>query len=147
MDRNGINGKRSLNHRGQSLLEFVLILPLLLVLIITAIELGRLFFTQIVITNAAREGAYYVATHIDDINGAANATAAAEAEAANSGISGITVTFDPASGWQPDNKVAVNVNTTVTDLLIVGFLGNVFNVTASNNSFDLSASVEMMVQP
>lgn len=133
--------------RGQSLVEFALILPLLLVLIITAIELGRLFYTQIVITNAAREGAYYVATHFDDSNAAGNATAAAQAEAADSGIPAVTVSFTPASGWQPDDNVTVTVDTTVTDVLIVGFLGNAFNITATNNAFDLSASVEMMVQP
>lgn len=128
-------------------MEFALLLPFLFALIITAIELGRLFYTQIVITNAAREGVYYAATHIDDTNAAANATAAAETEAANAGIPAITVTFDPTSGWQPDNQVEVTVNTTVTDVIIVGLLGNIFSLSASNNSFDLSASVEMMVQP
>ena len=132
---------------GQSLVEFALILPLLLALIITAIELGRLFYTQIVITNAAREGAYYIATHLEDASAAANATDAAEAEAANAGIPAITVSFDPSSGWDADENVAVTVETTVTDVMIVGLLGNIFSITTSNNSFDLSASVEMMVQP
>ena len=138
---------KNLRQKGQSLVEFALVLPLLLVLIITAIELGRLFYTQIVITNAAREGAYYLATHFEDPKAATNATDGAEAEAANSGIPAVNVGFDPASGWQPDEKVTVTVDTTVTDVLIVGFLGNIFSITSSNNSFDLSASVEMMVQP
>ena len=128
-------------------MEFALIIPLLLALIITAVELGRLFYTQIVITNAAREGAYYVATHLEDVSAADNATDAAEAEAANAGIPAITVSFNPSSGWDADDKVAVTVETTVTDVMIVGLLGNIFSLSASNNSFDLSASVEMMVQP
>lgn len=150
------NGKKS---RGQSLVEFALILPLLLALIITAIELGRLFYTQIVITNAAREGAYYVATHVaaadasdkdlyDRAAVVSEATAAAEAEASNSGVQAIAVNFIPTSdSWQSDHEVLVTVETTVTDVMIVSLLGNIFSITTSNNSFDLSASVEMMVQP
>jgi PKD repeat protein len=43
--------------RGQSLAEFALILPVLLLLLLTAIDLGRLMYSQITITNAAKEGA------------------------------------------------------------------------------------------
>jgi len=79
----------------QSLVEFALLLPLLLVLVISAVELGRLFYTQIVITNAAREGAYYLSTHRKDYNlithAAPSTVSAAQAEAENSGISEVTV--------------------------------------------------------
>ena len=43
--------------RGQSLIEFALLLPVLLLLVAGAIDLGRAFYSQITITNAAREGA------------------------------------------------------------------------------------------
>lgn len=43
--------------RGQSLVEFALILPVLLLLLLTAIDLGRVMYAQITITNAAKEGA------------------------------------------------------------------------------------------
>jgi Flp pilus assembly protein TadG len=46
--------------RGQSLVEFVLVLPLLLVLILGAMDIGRMITTKIVLTNAAREGANYL---------------------------------------------------------------------------------------
>lgn len=48
---------RSLIHdqKGQSLVEFALILPLLVLFIIGIFELGRAFFAYISITNAARE--------------------------------------------------------------------------------------------
>jgi hypothetical protein len=49
--------KRSARSRGQSLAEFALILPVLLLLLLTAIDLGRLMYSQITITNAAKEGA------------------------------------------------------------------------------------------
>jgi Flp pilus assembly protein TadG len=43
--------------KGQSMVEFALILPLFVLFIIGIFELGRAFFAYIAITNAAREGA------------------------------------------------------------------------------------------
>jgi Flp pilus assembly protein TadG len=43
--------------RGQTIVELALILPIMLVLLATASDLGRLFHSQIVVTNAARAGA------------------------------------------------------------------------------------------
>ncbi len=42
---------------GQSLVEFALILPLLILLLFGTIEFGRVFSSSLVLTNAAREGA------------------------------------------------------------------------------------------
>jgi len=61
--------RRSLRHRfpalrgwrdtdaGQSLVEFAMILPLMLVMLFGLVDFGRAFYTWLVITNAAREGA------------------------------------------------------------------------------------------
>jgi Flp pilus assembly protein TadG len=43
--------------KGQSIVEFALILPLFVLFIVGIFELGRAFFAFIAITNAAREGA------------------------------------------------------------------------------------------
>jgi Flp pilus assembly protein TadG len=42
---------------GQSMVEFALILPLMVLVIVGIFDLGRAFFSYIAITNAAREGA------------------------------------------------------------------------------------------
>lgn len=42
---------------GQSLVEFAMILPLMLVLLFGLVDFGRAFYSWLVITNAAREGA------------------------------------------------------------------------------------------
>ena len=44
-------------HCGQSLVEFALVLPLLLVLTFGIIEFGIMLFNQQILTNASREGA------------------------------------------------------------------------------------------
>jgi len=49
------NRRRS---RGQSLVEFALILPLLLVFLATVLDLGRIYYANISLLNAAREGAF-----------------------------------------------------------------------------------------
>jgi len=144
--------KKWKRNRGQSLLEMALLAPILLVLIIGAIEFGRLFLTKIVITNAAREGAYYLSTHPSDYDPgtgtAPNTVIAAQAEAANSGIPDITVDVTAINCCtQGQYSVEVSVQTLVPNILILGFLGNDFTITGTNHAlYPISASVEMMVQ-
>ena len=52
----------------QSLVEFALVLPILLLLILGVMDFGRMFYTQMVLTNAAREGANYLAYNPQDVN-------------------------------------------------------------------------------
>ncbi len=51
------------NQRGSSAVEFAIILPLLLTLLLGIIEFGYLFNQQISLTQAAREGAREYAIH------------------------------------------------------------------------------------
>ncbi len=52
--------------RGQALVEFALVAPVMLVIMLLAVDFGRLFFTYVAVNNAAREGAFYAATHASD---------------------------------------------------------------------------------
>jgi len=69
--------------RGANLVEFALVLPLLLLMLVGIADLGRAFTTYIAITNAAREGARFASklpyseSSIED---------AVITEAANSGV-------------------------------------------------------------
>ena len=47
------------NRRGQGLVEFALILPLLVLFVLIAIDFGRIYFSYVQISNAAREAANY----------------------------------------------------------------------------------------
>jgi hypothetical protein len=49
--------------RGQTLVELALILPALLLIVLVAIDFGRVFFGYVVLTNASRIGANYAASH------------------------------------------------------------------------------------
>jgi len=58
--------RRRRRSRGQSVVEFALILPVFMLLLLVTVDFGRLFFTTIQLTNAAREGANYAATNPTD---------------------------------------------------------------------------------
>lgn len=49
--------------RGQSLVEFVLIFPIVLLVVLGALDFGRAFLGWVVLNNAARVGANYAALH------------------------------------------------------------------------------------
>ena len=53
------HGRRASGHgqRGAAAVEMAIVLPLLLLVIAGIIDLGRLLYTQVILTNAAREGA------------------------------------------------------------------------------------------
>lgn len=69
--------------RGQSLVEFALIIPLFLLIVVGTLDIGRLIYTYSVMHNAAREGARYGAVHPCDDNGITTA-----AERLTSGLNG-----------------------------------------------------------
>ncbi|MCX7853472.1 MAG: TadE/TadG family type IV pilus assembly protein [Anaerolineae bacterium] len=87
-----LSGRRE---RGNALVELALTLPLLLMLTLGAIELGRGLNTYLALVNASREGARWWSTHPSDWNGA---LARVRTEAARAGVTNPTVERSPASG-------------------------------------------------
>ncbi len=63
--------------RGQSLVEFALIAPVLIILVLGVIDYGRVYFAYVSVTNAARNGAHFAsdgpvaAADLDGIKSAA----------------------------------------------------------------------------
>lgn len=68
-DRDNYAAPKHAHQRGQSLIEFALLLPLLMMIMAAAIDLARVFDTYVSITNASREGARYGASFPDDADG------------------------------------------------------------------------------
>jgi Flp pilus assembly protein TadG len=77
--------------RGQSLLEMAFLTPVLLLLMVGIIEVGRFAYYSIEVTNAARAGVQYGAQNLADANDITGIQQAALRDAAD--VSGLT--FNP----------------------------------------------------
>ena len=55
--------------RGQGLVEFAIILPILLIILSGVLDLGRLWYAYVAVTDAAAEGATYAAMQPEDSSG------------------------------------------------------------------------------
>lgn len=60
---------RIAKERGQDLVEFAVALPVLLLLLLVIIDLGRITYAYSALHNAVREGARYGVIHYDDPSG------------------------------------------------------------------------------
>jgi Flp pilus assembly protein TadG len=87
------------SERGQSTVEFVFLLPVLLVLFFLIFEVGRLFGSWLLLTNAAREGARYAAVQCVPANSA-----------------GLTVTCP--TGTDPTSSIETQVQQTAQFLVV-----------------------------
>jgi Flp pilus assembly protein TadG len=100
------------SNKGQSLVEFALILPLLILILIGVFDLGRALFALITINNAAREGARYGTLHTDETVDMIQAAAVAEAQGqgvdVNLGDVSVTCPDDGAT-WPCNRGTAVRV--------------------------------------
>jgi Flp pilus assembly protein TadG len=67
--------------RGQSLVEFALLLPVLVILMMLAVDVGRVYFATVSLHNIARIGANYAAQSADAWKGTGNSTMQARYQA------------------------------------------------------------------
>jgi Flp pilus assembly protein TadG len=144
------NNQRHSHFPAQALMEGALILPILLVLILAAVDFGRLYYTKIVLTNAAREGASYYATNqvcktsctLSDCS--AGLKAVAVEAGASSGVAVVTseISFLPNACATSGSSSSVTVTKSVT-LMFAGFLKAIGLI---NSPLSLSSKVTMVVQ-
>ncbi|KZE92013.1 hypothetical protein AVP42_02916 [Agromyces sp. NDB4Y10] len=98
---------------GAAAVEFALVVPLLLIILLAIISLGWVFNQQLTLTQAAREGARIIAVEPDD------AAAIAEAEARINGMvgAGATITYPTTcSESVEDDEITVRVEAPIEDL-------------------------------
>src|SRR5260370_21949428 len=100
---------RHSSQSGQSLVEFAIMLPLLLLLLLGVIEIGRYAYISILIGNAARAGvAYGSQTHITAAD-ATGITAAADNDFQNNGQNVNTLTVNKVYACGCDNAGTISV--------------------------------------
>lgn len=114
--------------RGQSLVEFTLVLPIFLLLLIGIAEFGRAWMTRNILTGASREAVRLAAVQ----GNTASALSRANGILASAGISGATVNI--ADDGTPFGTciVTVSYNFPVTIAgFLPGFGGTIFPLSAS----------------
>jgi len=122
------------NEMGQSLVEFALVVPLLLLLVIGIAEFGRAWMTRNILTGAVREAARIAAVQAPGggWNGLA-ATARGNQVLASAGIATTVSVLDP--GPYGDVTATVTYNFPV---VIAGFIPGL-----SSSTFPLSSTTTM----
>jgi Flp pilus assembly protein TadG len=112
---------------GQALVEFALVVPILIVIVLAITEFGRVWMTMNVLTGAAREGVRVAA--VNEL-GTTFANNAAQNVMTAAGMTGTTVTV---SGPNAANEMTVTVQmdyTVLTGTIVPGLSGT-FQLTRS----------------
>jgi Flp pilus assembly protein TadG len=96
--------------KGQSMLEFALVLPVLLFILAGVLDLGRMYYAYVAISDAAAEGAIYAALYPEESHRGEIYQRAQDA-------SGGLVQIDPSMlqvDWPPDVVSGAPVTVTVS---------------------------------
>ena len=113
------------NKRGQNLVEFALVVPMLLLLVIGIAEFGRAWMTQNILTGAAREAVRLLAVPASGGGGATAANARAVTVLASAGITADNLVVADAASFEPVS-VTITYNFPVA---LAGFIPGLDNAT------------------
>jgi Flp pilus assembly protein TadG len=113
------------NEKGQNLVEFALVVPLLLLLVIGIAEFGRAWMTQNILTGAAREAVRLLAVPVSGGGGPTAANLRAVTVLASAGITADNLVVADAASYE-------SVSVTITynfPVAIAGFIPGLDNAT------------------
>jgi Flp pilus assembly protein TadG len=113
--------ERRRRSRGQAMVEFTLILPCLMLLILGIYQFGQTYSDYIQVTNAARDGGRKALVSRSDSNGVADAITAAKNATWWLDKSKMSVTVSPAQPWTQGQNVTVTV-TYPYSISLLGFV-------------------------
>ncbi|OGO50883.1 MAG: hypothetical protein A2148_08005 [Chloroflexi bacterium RBG_16_68_14] len=141
--------------RGQSLVEFALVLPVLTLLIFGIIDFGMGLRSYISLTNATREGARFAAVgnmagaYPTDCNGSTNTTVVGRVCVAMEGLDlddVETVAVSYPDGQAPGNQVVVTAQYTYNYITPLGDIANFFTGGTFPDMLSLSTSTDMRLE-
>ncbi|MBC8330855.1 MAG: pilus assembly protein [Anaerolineae bacterium] len=92
------------NSSGQTLVEFSLVLPILLLLMVALVDFGIIMHAQIVVTNTAWEGARAGATIVNPDQGDEEIIGAIHRSAYGLNLDSLEIDIDPTQDQAPRNQ-------------------------------------------
>jgi Flp pilus assembly protein TadG len=143
------------NTRGQSLAEFALIAPILMILVFGVIDFGMGLRSYISLTNATREGARYAAvgnpagTYPTNCDGTSNTTTIGRVCVAIEGLdlsNLTTVSVAYPNGQMPGESVIVSADYDYEYITPIGDLANFFSAGSFPDVLTLSTSTDMRLE-
>src|SRR6516164_1215250 len=109
-----------LGQRGQSLVEFAMVLPLLLLIVFGITEFGRAYYQYNTLSKAVRNGARYMSSHTYSSANITNAqnmvvygNTAGTGTPVVPGLTAATVVVTPTGGSGPYNEVNTPLSVTI----------------------------------
>lgn len=129
--------RRSLSERGQSVVEFAIVVPFLLSMVFGVAEFGVVFSNQVNLANAVRDGVRSGAIHNDTSVDAVNRTVASGAGLISCALNTPTASY---TGGSPD-ELTVAAQCNYTPITLLGSLVGVLMPAT------LQASATMRVEP
>ena len=133
--------KEQEKEKGQSLVEFALILPILLILLAGVLDVARMYYVYVVLTDAAAEGVSYAASNPPSNPSAPGDANAAEIEART--LSACTGVDDEVQSVDIDCPTCPNVVTgdaiTVTVTYRYSVMTPFLNAMFDGGSIDMEA--------
>jgi Flp pilus assembly protein TadG len=127
--------------RGQSMVEFAVILPVLLLLVMGAVDFGRAYFAYVSVTNGARNGAQYASQ---------SPVAAEDADAIREAV--LADTSDLLNTSETNPEVSITTGTDgrgglYADVTVSYTYGTIFPWPGLPGSIDLARTVRARVTP
>lgn len=119
--------------RGAAAVEFALVLPILLLFLGGIIDFGRAFFTQVVLTNAAREGVRAAVVQVDNAGIVTRATAASTGITPTDWLAPQVTPFAGCTGASPPVEVKVRTSATF-DYYVLGFIPGITDPTTLSST-------------
>jgi Flp pilus assembly protein TadG len=119
--------------RGATVVEFALLLPMLLLIVLGIIDFGRMLNAQVTLTQAAREGARLVALGQPNV--------ASRTQAAATGLSpvGVSITSSCPTGAGPNSSGSVQTSYSFQFTPGLGYLVTLFGGSGLSGQMTLSA--------
>jgi hypothetical protein len=134
--------RRARDDRGQALVEFALVLPILVMIMLGVMQFGILFWTQITLTQVARDTGRWTSTQVWNCStGAVDPTAGTKIAAQANLIAQRSTLF----GWSAGNQITLSAGPTYTKVVGTTVCPPDDNQEVWNVSFELSHDVVVFI--